>query len=231
MADIEEATYSRNATGHRTAGVKTVGQQAILTVLASRKFGDPSVQREHLATIAARRMLRLLIVYGHPVTVGGVTLSPKDLDGDDNVQVTFRDVDPVLQFQSRELGMNEVQMKLKSKESYWQEDAQREDGEQERWRIAEDDVLGLPEVAQKFAQVAAHRMGLDDLLDDVEGGALGLQSQSKILGPDGMPLQSTLGQDDISGTRGANRQAGNEIRRGLTPDVPQPGRVRVGSGQ
>ena len=203
--------------------------------MSSRKFGDPSTQREHLATIAAQRLLRLVDIYGENVTVDGVTIGPKDLDNDYNVTVTFKDVDPVLQFQSRELGMNEYKLKLKSKESYWQEDAQREDGEDERWRIAEDDVLDQPEVAAQFARVAHRRMGLDDFLDEIEGGGgLGLPADGSavggLLGPDNQPLASSLGVDQIAGTRGANRRTSNELRKGLTPEIPGPGRVRVGTG-
>ena len=51
--DMELGTYSRTLAGIRDQGVSTVGQQAILSTSAMRKFVAPSKQLEHLASRSA----------------------------------------------------------------------------------------------------------------------------------------------------------------------------------
>jgi len=56
--DIEMGTFSRALQGVRETGVSTVGQQAILTTAAGRKFVSPSKQLQHLATQSASHILQ-----------------------------------------------------------------------------------------------------------------------------------------------------------------------------
>ncbi len=240
--DIEQGTFSRALAGVREQGVSTVGQQAILTTAAGRKFVAPSRQLEHLATKSASHILQWIDVIGMNLTVQGHQITPADIQHDYACKVSFELVDPVLQMQSRELGMREVQQGLKSKETYWAADARLEDATGERRRLLEDLIRTDPEVQKILAGEVMKEAGLLDLIErqraaqeggqgagpGMGGGVMpgtpspgmnGGGGQPPVLGPDGMPLQQTMGTPP--GPAGGLRQ----IRQGLTPDVPRPSRV------
>jgi len=236
--DIEQGTFTRALAGIREQGVSTVGQQAILSTAAGRKFVSPSRQLEHLATRSASHILQWIDVIGMTLTVQGHQISPSDIQHDYACKVSFELIDPVLQMQSRELGMREVQQGLKSKETYWSADARLEDATGERRRLLEDLIRNDPEVQKILAGEVMKEAGLLDLIERQqaaqEDGAAGMGmgmggpppmngggggQPPPILGPDGMPLQQTMGTPP--GPAGGLR----EMRQGLTPSVPGPSRV------
>jgi len=247
--DIEQGTFSRALAGIREQGVSTVGQQAILSTAAGRKFVSPSRQLEHLATTTAAHILQWIDVIGMTLNVRGNSISPADIQHDYSCKVSFELIDPVLQMQSRELGMREVQQGLKSKETYWSADARLEDATGERRRLLQDLIRTDPEVQRVLAEEVMKESGILDLVERQRasqeqaaagpmggggppsgppggmpggppGGMMGGNGQSPpVLGPDGMPLNQTMG------TPPGPAGAGRELRQGLTPSVPRPSRV------
>ena len=240
--DIEQGTFARALAGVREQGGSTGGQQAILSTAAGRKFVAPSRQLEHLATKSASHILQWIDVIGMTLTVQGHQITPADIQHDYACKVSFELVDPVLQMQSRELGMREVQQGLKSKETYWSADARLEDATGERRRLLEDLIRTDPEVQKILAGEVMKEAGLLDLIEKqreaqqggqgagpgMGGGAMpgtpspgmnGGGGQPPVLGPDGMPLQQTMGTPP--GPGGAAR----ELRQPLTPNTARPSRV------
>ena len=216
--DIELGTFSRALAGVREQGVSTVGQQAILTTAAGRKFVSPTKQLEHLATKSAEHILQWVDVLELDLRIRGNRLNRQMLESDYSCSVSFELIDPVLQLQFRELGMREVQQGLKSKETYWSSDARLEDSTGEQKRLLEDMIREDPRVQELMAKEVAREAGLQDLLDQEEERAKAQQMSAMdggaMTGPDGMPIQQTMGSG-----------AGRPPRNPLTPDTARPSRI------
>src|SRR3989304_5715766 len=78
--DIEAGSYARSMRGEHQTGSTTLGETAILSEAASKKFYAPQQQLEHLASITASRVLRLVDVLGETVTVQGHVARPEDIE-------------------------------------------------------------------------------------------------------------------------------------------------------
>ena len=214
--DIEEGTFSRALAGVREQGVSTVGQQAILSTAAGRKFVAVSRQLEHLASVASSQILQLIDLLDLNLTIKGKVIRPSYIESDYSVNISFDLVDPVLQLQQRQLGLQEVQAGLKSMETYWSADARLEDASGERKRLLMDWVRKNPMIHQALAMEVAKEEGIESLVERAlsmaqggeEGGGAGA---APILGPDGMPMDQTMGQD--------------QTRQGLTPNTINPSQI------
>ncbi len=214
--DIEEGTFSRALAGVREQGVSTVGQQAILSTAAGRKFVAVSRQLEHLASVASSQILQLIDLLDLNLTIKGKVIRPSYIESDYSVNISFDLVDPVLQLQQRQLGLQEVQAGLKSMETYWAADARLEDASGERKRLLMDWVRKNPMIHQALAMEVAKEEGIESLVERAlsmaqggeEGGGAGA---APILGPDGMPMDQTMGQD--------------QTRQGLTPNTINPSQI------
>ena len=214
--DIEEGTFSRALAGVREQGVSTVGQQAILSTAAGRKFVAVSRQLEHLASVASSQLLQLIDLLDLNLTIKGKVIRPSYIESDYSVNISFDLVDPVLQLQQRQLGLQEVQAGLKSMETYWSADARLEDASGERKRLLMDWVRKNPMIHQALAMEVAKEEGIESLVERAlsmaqggeEGGGAGA---APILGPDGMPMDQTMGQD--------------QTRQGLTPNTINPSQI------
>lgn len=222
--DIEMGTFSRALQGVRETGVSTVGQQAILTTAAGRKFVAPSKQLQHLATQSASHILQWIDVLDLSLRVRGHAIDPSLVESDYSVLISFELVDPVMQLQHREIGLREVQQGLKSKETYWSADAKLEDSTGEQRRLLEDLIRSDPRVQELMAKEVAREAGLQDLLDQEEERMQNQQmsamdQQGPMLGPDGMPIQQSMGS--MAGLGGTGRPTRNP----LTPGVARPSRV------
>ncbi len=213
--DLEDSTFSKQLSGRRERGVSTVGQQAILSTAAAKKFVELQKQMEGMVSIISSRILQLFdTVVDEEITVMGHSLSPRILNHDYSIQIKFEVVDPVLELQRRQLGMSEVGAGLKSRETYWAADAKLEDATGEKKRILKELVEKNPEVAAILAAAAAKELGLDELLDTLQGEEGDeISPLSGILGPDGQPL---------SQTSGSSGQGAAQLRQGLTGGVPKP---------
>jgi len=221
-ADIEFGTFSAAQAGMRQQGVSTVGQQAILSTAAAKKFVAPSQQLDHLATVAASNLLRLVDVLDESVTVRGHTITPSDIGHDYRVSVKFALIDPVLQLQRRQLGVSEVGMGLKSKETFWSADAQLEDATGEKKRMLIEKMEAHPAIQEILIRQAAEEFGLREMLERIEEEQVAQQAAPKgmvpaeraapILGPDGRPLGQMMGSQ-------------TDVNKPLTPEVVNPMRL------
>lgn len=235
--DIDLGSYAMQLAGFKEPGVSTVGQQAILSQAAGRKFVAPLRQMEDMATNVARNLLRLVTTVGEPVGEGEHVLKPSDIDGHYAIKATFEVVDPVFQLQAKELGMREYQMGLKSDESYWATDAGMEDVAGERKRLLKQAVRNSPEVQQIMAREVAKEMGLQDDLDaliaEVEAEQKAreqqafLAGQGGLVGPDGQPLASTMGGGATLASPNGPASALRQLRQPLSPDVAKPPPQRI----
>ena len=218
----------------REQGVSTVGQQAILSTAAGRKFIGPARQLEHLATVASSQILQLIDILDLDLTVRGKQIRPSFIESDYSVQVSFDLVDPVLQLQQRQLGLQEVAAGLKSMETYWSADAHLEDATGERKRLLMDWVRKNPMIHQAMAMEVAREEGIEALVERAiatsqggggglgatgMGGMGGMNGGGGLVGPDGMPLEQSMGQT------GGAPAAVDQIRQGLTPNTMPPGRT------
>ena len=222
--DLELGTYARSLAGVREQGVSTVGQQAILSTAASRKFSTASKQLEHLASRSGQHILRLIDTMKLSLLVSGYEISPTDIERDYQIQVSFELVDPVLQFQARELGLREVQAGVKSKETYWSADARLEDATGERQRLLVDAIREDPMIQRILAKEAAREEGLLDLLEKEEE----LQAQQAEGGakPEGAMIDSMMGGGPGFGPDGPpGGGGGSPPREPITPNTARPART------
>ena len=81
------------------------------------------------------------------------------------MNISFDLVDPVLQLQQRQLGLQEVQAGLKSMETYWAADARLEDASGERKRLLMDWVRKNPMIHQALAMEVAKEEGIESLVE------------------------------------------------------------------
>lgn len=165
--DIEMGTFSRSLAGVREQGIDTVGQQAILSTAAARKFVAPGKQIEHLATNVAANLLRVLDVIRMPITVQGNKLTHTDIEHDYSITVKFELVDPVIAMQERQTSMNEYAQGLLSKESYFGR-VRLEDATGELRRLDEDVARMLPAVQQLRVREILREWGVLDAIEKME---------------------------------------------------------------
>lgn len=239
--DIEQGSFARVLGGFKEPGVSTVGQQAILSTAASKKFAALTRQLEHIATNVGSDLLRLVDVLGERITVRGRTIGPSEIQHDYSIVVTFELIDPVLQLQQRELGMREVQMELKSDETYRNADAKLEDEMGERKRLDKMRMRRSPEYQALKMAALMEELGLTQSEPQpFEGGANGnvpgangnvpgangnVPGAGPLLGPDGLPIQEGLGNAaDLNSPAGPGR-AMRELRQAIAPGVQNPPRT------
>lgn len=188
--DLEEGTFSRAIAGGKLPGVDTVGQQAILSQAAARKFDVISNNQAEGATIILENALRLVDRYGEDVTIRGTTIGREHIHRVYSVEVSYPNVDPVLKMQEREMAMQEVREGIISKETYREDARGMENEEQERQRILEQHVYEDPSVLQQMAQAVAEEIGAPiPQTEQPAGGQGGAPMPSGLLGPDGQPIR------------------------------------------
>ena len=222
--DIERGSFARALTGIREPGVSTVGQQAILSTAANRKFAAPLRQLELLATVVARNMLRLVDVLGKSMELDGVTLTPKEIQHDYAVDMKLQVIDPVLSLQERQLGLQELAAGVLSIESYWSR-ANLEDASGERKRMLKDLVRSEPRVQALGADEVLREMGIFYELERWEAmQAEAERRKNSLLGPDGQPLSRTMGSDMGIGA------GGDRLRQPLNGATVKPGQAMMPPG-
>ena len=222
--DLDMGTYNRSVAGIREQGVSTVGQQAILSTSADRKFVAPSVQLQHLVSVSTGHILQLIDVLDLELKVNGHEIRPADLEGEYSVDVKFELIDPVLQMQNREMGLREVQQGLKSKQTYWSADAKLEDATGEEMRLVRDMIRAQPEVIKILAAQVAKEFGIDQMLQEMEDEAAAAEA-----GQGGPMAGMGGGGDPLAGLmapQNGNQAGGGvqELNNALTPNVFNPDR-------
>lgn len=205
LKDIEAGTFISALAGAKQPGVSTVGQQAILSTAAAKRFVAPQMQLEHLASIVGSRILRLVDQMGRKLTVRGQTLGPENVRGNYTVEVTFPMIDEVMQMQRRQQGMNEVAAGLKSSETYRANDLLLEDETGEVKRMAKDMVRRHPAVIAEMAKAVAEEMGVGDIIRRFEE-----EQAAQVQRPQG---------EQFAEPRGNGSQP---LRQPLTPSTVKP---------
>ena len=177
--DIENATFSKTVSGQRLPGVNTVGQQAILSTAGERKFDAPSLQIDEMFSVGCGNSLRLIEAVGMPITVRGITIGPDDIKGDYSVDASFKNEDPVMRAQERNIGLQELEREVLDPETYL-EDTGRENAQEILRRglvhkaVRSEQVMGqiIETFLAEFKQKHRPKPG------------------SGLLGPNGMPAQA-----------------------------------------
>jgi len=225
--DLDMGTYNRSVAGIREQGVSTVGQQAILSTSADRKFVAPAVQLQHLASVSTGHILQLIDVLDLDLKVEGHEIRPSDLEGEYSVNVKFELIDPVLQMQNREMGLREVQQGLKSKQTYWAADAKLEDATGEESRLLRDMIRAQPEVIKILAAAVAKEDGISQMLQEMEDeAAAAAAGQGAPMGGMGGPPGGGAPPAGMVPPQNGNQAGGGvqELNQALTPNVFNPDR-------
>lgn len=200
--DIQEATFNRGLGGHKDVGINTVGQQAIINTAGHRRFIAPTQQINQLYTRSASHFLQWIDILDLDLVIEGNPINRKIINSDYSVKVTHKVVDPVLQMQERQQALTEVQAGVMDLETYWAISG-RGDSSGAREALITDLLYAHPTVQEKFVRAKALELGLIDLLDEEPNVTQGPSpagdnvQRSGILGPDGQPLESTLGTNPL----------------------------------
>ena len=225
--DIEMGTFSRSIAGQRQQGVSTVGQQAILSTAATRRFANTNKQLNMMATVVAQNILRLVDRYGEAIRVGDEVLDPKTINHDYNIIAEFQTLDPILQLQEREVGMREVQMNIKSRESYRENDLRIANESLEFKRLTKEKVREMPEYIQALAREVAKEDGMLEMIEELRNPESPEGGMPPGAGgpPPGMgaPPGTNGRQPEISAQAGGG--ATRAMRQALTPDTANPPRT------
>jgi|TARA_R100000656_G_scaffold123858_1_gene100911 hypothetical protein len=209
--DIRRGTFNPGISGFREGGVVTVGQQQILDHAARKKFAGPTIQEEHMASICATWLCRLvdnLAALKGGIGSHGKTLRRSDLYGVHDVSVTFEALDPVLQMQRQELMMREYEIGLASDEDYWQFGSRVENIKERRQRLRQQRIRNHPAIDSRL--VAAEAQAMDDVdAEDVE------------------MLRQAASEGDLPLVQGpgGTQQAARPLRQPLGDDVARPARI------
>lgn len=180
--DIELGTFARDVAGLRQQGVSTVGQQAILSQASARKFVQVSKQLDYMATVVARNILKLVDRLGDEITVASHTLKPSIIHHDYAITAEFQQVDPILQLQRQEHGLQEVTKGIKSKETYRETDLRVANESLEKDRLIKEKVREMPEYFFAMAEIVAMEDGMDALsrkFKEMKDAAAGLAPEEE----------------------------------------------------
>lgn len=185
---IEENTFPKHLGGFRPEGVTTVGQNAQLNVAASRKFQPFLRVMEDLMSIALARAFRLIITWNHAVTVDGITLKPEDLEGDDNVRVSYPYFDALLELEKRQDAYLRKDKGLLDFDGV-QEAIGVENPTKIRKGIYRDLLMQHPALIERGVRQVAEEDGLADIIDEWTRK----QRAGALVGPRGEPISSGQG--------------------------------------
>lgn len=205
--DIQRGTYNPAIVGFREQGVTTVGQQAILDNSGRRKFAGPAMQVEHLASIQASWILRLvdkLPQLKAGIGAHGKLLRRSQIHGVYDMSVTFDVLDPALQMQREELGLRKFSVGLQSDVGFWRDDAAVENISGLKQELDEQAIRNNPDIrARRIAEVAQS-------MDEVAGEDVELLAKAAQAGE--LPVTST---EDVS----------RPLRQPLTEEAVRPARL------
>ena len=192
-----------------------MGQQAILNTAMRRKFIGPSIQQEHMASIVAGWVLRLvdnLSTLKDGIGAHGKRLSRSDITGNYDISVTFEVMDPVMEMQRRSMFLQEWQLGLLDDEGYWTATGVQ-NITQRREALNRQRVRNSPEVVARTARITAEAM--DELdAEDVEA----------ITAEAGGGAGDAGGALPMMGTNGGG-PAAPPMRQPLDEQTPKPERI------
>ena len=228
--DIELGTYSLSLAGLRQEGVSTVGQQAILSESAMRRFQVLHKQMNYMASVTGKYILNLMDVGmadDDEVIVNGRSLIPAHLDHSYDVDVTFEMVDQVLQMQIAQQLFEAHSRELVSAAHVRKFGLRIEDEEGMAQQIRMEAVERLPAVQLRLNALAARRLGHVQAAEDLEAEAARIeretqeqqQQEGTPAGPEGGMITPPPGTSNTNG-----------LRQGITNDVFNPNPYPGGGG-
>jgi len=225
--DIEQGSFTLALGGFRQTGVSTVGQQAILSGAANKKFAGPIKQLENLVTVSTQGLLTLVLNLSRVTNrtgldIGEYSIKATKLHNNTNVKVEFKQIDPIAALQEREQAQNEYQMGLLDKAGYWSV-ARKEDATSIRKGLVRDRVEELPRVKTLADAAALREFGYRDLARKLEEEALGGGDEETIFGPNGQPISTPASRGGGGGGGGGGAPL-NPLNQGLTPQNFNPDR-------
>ncbi len=180
--DIELGTYSLSLAGLRQEGVSTVGQQAILSESAMRRFQVLHKQMNYMASVTGKYILNLMDVGmadDDEVIVNGRSLIPAHLDHSYDVDVTFEMVDQVLQMQIAQQLFEAHSRELVSAAHVRKFGLRIEDEEGMAQQIRMEAVERLPAVQLRLNALAARRLGHVQAAEDLEAEAARIERETQ----------------------------------------------------
>ena len=160
--DIRQGTYSSDIGGVRQVGVSTVGQQLMLLENAIKKFASVSKQLNHAATIISQNILKFVNRMDEELVVGGHKLGRVNIKDDYFVIAEFRNIDPIMQQQARELGLQEVAAGIKSMRTYLESDLQIANVTEEQKRLMRESVRKTLPYFAVMAEAIANEDGMGE---------------------------------------------------------------------
>ena len=219
-ADIESGTYNDVVSGGRTAGVNTVGQHAMQSTTALKRFTAINQQINMSATVVGRNTLRLVDRYGEPIHIGGEVLDPKQIHHDYTITAEFQAFDPILQLQQREIGLREAQQGMISDETYRETALHIRNETKEKRRILKETVRKGPLYAAAIEREVVQEDGMEE--------AFAAAKAAEEAG-DGPPIPGgTPGETQISPEAGGGGARG--MRNALDTETSNPPRTQATRG-
>lgn len=211
--DIRESTsFVEGTSGLKQPGVDTVGQQAMLTTNSQQKFVHPAARLEWLASRKARKVLQL--VDTHDTSIYG--LSKKEIKGVYDADVSFGDIDPIMQMQREEQGLRKMESGALDRVTYWEDYERVEDVAKRKRRLDLQRVMERPAVLEILATNAAKANGMEELLEEARELERQMAEQS---GPQAREISQGGGGmiDQMSG----NSQRLRQMLNGKTANPPR----------
>jgi hypothetical protein len=165
--EIDFGTFNPILAGMSLGASATLGETALLTSAAQKKFINPGMQMDFMFTQICANILRSIDKEGKSVTVRGRTITPAMIRHNYSIEVKFEIVNPTQHLQEKQYAMSEVHANLRSTESYW-EIARVTDTSEERRRLYRDMLMKDPRVQEMVINAVARGVGIKEMLDEIE---------------------------------------------------------------
>jgi len=172
------------------------------------------MQREHMASIVAGRILQLVDNVSElsgGIGANGKLLRKAQVHSVYGVQVAFPHAEPVMEMQNRQVAMSEYGAGLIDPMTYY-ETAGYENGSDIKQRLIEESVRNLPAVREKIETLVAQQMGLIDD-DNADAAMQQIQQRQQAMAP------------QVPGVNGTGAPAAPDLNAALTPDTFNPERI------
>ena len=168
---IERVTYSRMVAGHGVPEVDTATGIIILSENSHRTFKAAISELEHLYSIAASNVLKLVykmnMEYGEnyaSIGIGEHTLRTRDMEDTFYVEARFEQIDAVVAQQEAQVAMGELQQGLIDTETYYKV-RRYEDPTTLQKGILRDMIMKDPDVVEQMIVNAFKEAGFGELAD------------------------------------------------------------------
>lgn len=143
---IDQGTFVGEVAGERTQGVATAYQHAMILGRARLAFDVAMMQLNSMAAIQLGQCLRMVDTIGEPVTVGGITIGPGQIEKDFVVDVDFEEGDEQARRTLFDEGLKAVGAGKISDQTFLQEYAAIPNATEELDRIIVEKMIASQEI-------------------------------------------------------------------------------------